>query len=107
MTVDAISQRALAKQSFQGPRLHPTGLHGAGVLVRGASCRNRLADDGQTNIDELTLACGPDNRLVKPGGWKARKRRKRRPQNYLLDNNDDGEPKDAAHHRVRHNDRVT
>ncbi len=66
MTVDAISQRALAKQSFQGPRLHPTGLHGAGVLVRGASCRNPWADDGQTNIDELTLACGPDNWLVKP-----------------------------------------
>ena len=23
-----------------------------------------IADDGETNIDELTLACGPDNRLV-------------------------------------------
>jgi hypothetical protein len=28
------------------------------------------ADDGNTNIDELGLACGPDNRLVdKDGGW--------------------------------------
>ena len=28
-----------------------------------------IADDGETNIDELTLACGPDNRLVGEGGW--------------------------------------
>jgi hypothetical protein len=28
------------------------------------------ADDGNTNVDELGLACGPDNRLVdKDGGW--------------------------------------
>ncbi len=68
------------------------------------------ADDGQTNIDELTLACSPDNRLVKPGGWKTRKRRKdgrtewippphldtgqtrvndyHHPENYLVDNED-------------------
>jgi Domain of unknown function (DUF222) len=33
------------------------------------------ADDGVTNINDLTLACGPHNRLVKPGGWRTRKRR--------------------------------
>ena len=33
------------------------------------------ADGGQTNIDDLTLACPKDNRLVKPGGWKTRKRK--------------------------------
>ena len=79
------------------------------------------ADNGQTNIDDLTLACGPDNRLVKPGGWKPQKRRKdgrtewippphldwghlplagdgqsrvndhQHPQNYLIDNNDEVE----------------
>lgn len=27
------------------------------------------ADDGQTNVDELGLACGPDNRMVGPEGW--------------------------------------
>jgi hypothetical protein len=27
------------------------------------------ADDGLTNVDELGLACGPDNRMVGPGGW--------------------------------------
>jgi hypothetical protein len=30
---------------------------------------------GRTNIDELTLACGPDNRLATDGGWKTRKRK--------------------------------
>jgi len=32
------------------------------------------ADHGQTNITDLTLACGPDNRLVEQGGWTTRKR---------------------------------
>jgi hypothetical protein len=30
------------------------------------------ADNGQTNVDELGLACGPDNRMVGPGGWATR-----------------------------------
>ena len=30
------------------------------------------ADDGQTNIDDLALACGPDNRMVGPDGWETR-----------------------------------
>ncbi|OBI76204.1 HNH endonuclease signature motif containing protein [Mycobacterium sp. E740] len=32
------------------------------------------AAGGRTDITELTLACGPDNRRVKPGGWRTRKR---------------------------------
>ncbi|MFZ0833248.1 MAG: DUF222 domain-containing protein, partial [Mycobacterium sp.] len=32
------------------------------------------AKDGKTDIDDLTLACGPDNRDVKDGGWKTKKR---------------------------------
>jgi hypothetical protein len=31
-------------------------------------------DGGLTNIDDLTFACGPDNRLVTKGGWRTRKR---------------------------------
>jgi hypothetical protein len=27
------------------------------------------ADDGLTNVEELGLACGPDNRMVGAGGW--------------------------------------
>jgi hypothetical protein len=33
------------------------------------------ADGGQTNITDECLACGPHNRLVKPGGWRTRKRK--------------------------------
>ncbi len=33
------------------------------------------AAGGQTDIDNLTLACGPHNRLVKKGGWRTRKRK--------------------------------
>ena len=33
------------------------------------------AEGGQTNIDDLTLACGPDNRLVTDDGWRTRKRK--------------------------------
>ncbi|BBZ36138.1 hypothetical protein MCNF_47430 [Mycolicibacterium confluentis] len=31
-------------------------------------------DGGETNINELALACGPDNRKVGPTGWKTRMR---------------------------------
>jgi hypothetical protein len=34
-----------------------------------------VAADGETNINKLTLACGPDNRLVEAGGWTTRKRK--------------------------------
>jgi hypothetical protein len=32
-------------------------------------------DDGPTDITKLTLACGPDNRLIEEGGWTTRKRK--------------------------------
>jgi hypothetical protein len=41
-----------------------------GSQVHHAACD--WADDGQTNVDELGLACGPDNRAVGPGGWTTR-----------------------------------
>jgi hypothetical protein len=31
------------------------------------------AADGETNINKLTLACGPDNRLIEESGWTTRK----------------------------------
>jgi hypothetical protein len=33
-----------------------------------------VAGNGPTDIDKLSLACGPDNRLVEEGGWTTRKR---------------------------------
>ena len=32
------------------------------------------ADGGNTDITDLTLACGPHNRLVTEGGWSTRVR---------------------------------
>jgi hypothetical protein len=32
-----------------------------------------VAGDSETNTNDLTLACGPDNRLVEEGGWITRK----------------------------------
>ncbi len=29
-------------------------------------------DGGNTDVEDLALACGPDNRKVKPGGWETR-----------------------------------
>ena len=50
-----------------------------GCVVAGANCQvhhavNDWADDGQTNVDDLALGCGKDNRAVKPGSWTTRKR---------------------------------
>lgn len=51
-----------------------------GCTVPGYGCQVHHAEmdwakGGLTNIDELTLACGPHNRLVKEGGWRTRKRK--------------------------------
>jgi hypothetical protein len=33
------------------------------------------ADGGTTDVDRLTFACGQHHRLLRPGGWKTRRRR--------------------------------
>ena len=50
-----------------------------GCVVAGANCQvhhavNDWADNGRTDIDDLTLGCPKDNRAAKPGGWITRKR---------------------------------
>lgn len=50
-----------------------------GCTVPGYGCEvhhaaKDWADGGATDIDDLTLACGPHNRLVKEDGWTTRKR---------------------------------
>ncbi|MGZ8813122.1 MAG: HNH endonuclease signature motif containing protein, partial [Mycobacterium sp.] len=70
-----------------------------------------VADNGRTDITKITLACGPDNRLVEVGGWTTRKRKDGRtewippphldtgqervnnyhhPEKYLLPEDDEG-----------------
>ena len=71
------------------------------------------AANGPTNINKLTLACPPDNRMVEEGGWTTRKRKDGRtewlppphldtgqarvnnyhhPEKYLVDDEDDDDP---------------
>ena len=54
-------------------------------------------DGGETNVDELTLACGPDNRLVEDGGWTTLRKDGRTewiPPPHL----DRGQPRVNPHH---------
>ena len=49
-----------------------------GCTVAGVHCQvhhavHDWADDGHTNVGDLTLAGPQANRMVKPGGWRTRK----------------------------------
>lgn len=54
------------------------GCSAPGCDVPGYLCEvhhvDEWTDGGSTNIDRLTFACGPHHRLIKPGGWRTRKR---------------------------------
>ena len=52
-----------------------------------------VADNGETNINDLTLACGPDNRLVEDGGWTTRKRKDGRTEWLPPPHLDTGQPR--------------
>jgi len=70
-----------------------------------------VAENGRTDITKMTMACGPDNRLIERGGWVTRKRKDGRtewippphldtgqarvnnyhhPEKYLLPEDDEG-----------------
>lgn len=55
------------------------GCSAPGCDVPGYLCEVHHVDEwtngGLTNIDRLTFACGPHHRLIKPGGWRTRKRK--------------------------------
>ena len=54
------------------------GCSAPGCDVPGYLCEVHHIDDyatcQTTNVDNLTFACGPHHRLIKPGGWSTRKR---------------------------------
>ncbi len=56
------------------------------------------AQGGNTDIDDLTLACPPDNRKVKPGGWHTRKRADGRTEWIPPPHLDDGAPRINDYH---------
>ncbi len=65
---------AAERAAFAGSGLHPSR-----CTVCGHNCQvhHALADwknGGHTNIDDLTLGCGPDNRMIEKTGWRTRKR---------------------------------
>ncbi len=50
-----------------------------GCIVGGYDCQVHHAvtdwkNGGHTNIDDLTLGCGPDHRMIEKTGWRTRKR---------------------------------
>jgi hypothetical protein len=66
-----------------GQRIMALAKHGGctapGCAANGYRCQVHHAntdwkDGGETNIEDLTLACGPDNRMVETTGWTTRNR---------------------------------
>src|SRR5690349_8530977 len=57
------------------------------------------ADNGQTNVDELGLACGPDNRMVGPGGWVTRMNARHEVEWIPPENLDTGQARVNYYHR--------
>ena len=55
------------------------GCTAPGCDVPGYLCETHHVDEwtdgGMTNVDRLTFACGPHHRLIRPGGWRTRKRK--------------------------------
>jgi hypothetical protein len=66
------AQRIVLHAKDRGCSFPGCPVPGYGCQVHHAECD--WATDGHTDITDLTLACGPHNRLVKPGGWRTRKR---------------------------------
>src|ERR1700752_3865942 len=74
-----------------------------GCTVPGYGCQVHhaeldWADGGHTNITDECLACGPHNRLVKPGGWRTRKRKDGRTEWIPPPTLDDGQPRVNNYH---------
>ncbi|CAN3128069.1 HNH endonuclease signature motif containing protein [Mycobacterium sp. smrl_JER01] len=60
-------------------------------------------DNGQTDIDDLTLACGPDNRMIEKTGWTTRKDRSNRTEWLPPPDLDTGQHRiNGYHHPERH-----
>src|SRR5262249_71983 len=55
-------------------------------------------DHGHTNITDLTLACGPDNRLIEQAGWTTRKRHDGRPESIPPTHLDTGQARVNNYH---------
>ena len=57
------------------------------------------ADGGNTNVDEMGLACGPDNRMVGPDGWKTQMNDRHEVEWIPPESLDSGQPRVNTYHR--------
>jgi hypothetical protein len=78
------------------------GCSAPGCDVPGYLCEVHHVDDyaacQSTDIDNLTFACGPHHRLVKPGGWHTRKRANGDTEWLPPPHLDQGQPRTNAFH---------
>jgi hypothetical protein len=52
----------------------------------------------QTDIDDLTLRCGPDHQLITPGGWRTRKNHRGEIETLPPPHLDYGQPRTNSYH---------
>ena len=94
----AVTQLVCHRNSLANDR----GCTRPGCTAPGYWCQVHHVDgwaaDGETNINELTLACGPDNRLVEEGGWTTRKRKDGRTEWIPPPHLDTGQSRVNDHH---------
>ncbi|BAX93847.1 hypothetical protein MSG_03721 [Mycobacterium shigaense] len=78
------------------------GCSAPGCTVGGYYCEvHRITDYAQcrsTDIDELTFACGPHHRLLRPKGWTTRKHPNGKTQWIPPPHLDHGQPRTNTHH---------
>ncbi|MCW2651640.1 MAG: hypothetical protein JWR32_2616 [Mycobacterium sp.] len=79
------------------------GCTAPGCDVPGYLCKvhhvEEWADDGRTDIDNLTFACAPHHRLLKPGGWTTRNRADGHTEWIPPPHQDTGQPRtNTLHH---------
>jgi hypothetical protein len=77
-----------------------------GCTVAGANCQvhhaiSDWAADGQTNVDDVTLACPKENCMVRPGGWTTRKRKDGRTEWIPPPHLDSGQSRVNDYHHPR------
>jgi hypothetical protein len=84
--------------------LHATdrGCSAPGCDVPGYLCEVHHVEDwcadGRTDIDNLTFACGPHHRLLKPGAWRTRKHPDGRTEWIPPPHLDTGQPRTNTYH---------
>jgi Domain of unknown function (DUF222) len=74
------------------------GCTAPGYLTQAHHINGWSAANGQTNVNELTLACGGDNRLIENSGWTSRHRKDGRTEWIPPPHLDTGQPRVNNYH---------